>query len=1482
MAAVSATADVRTVDAYDNLASSAIQEPLNTFQNWFTRNYPTVSATREPSRKRRKLDNGDSIGFQPFETFEEGKSVVLAKVSINLRFPALAADRINPSSEDLKPLNVCLESFARDSAHEFRISLRDRRNTASGVNLTVTTKSLESIAVHLDAAATLRTTLNGRKRSNKAGAAFCRCVLYPPTQDQDGFKLEIEIRFLVGFSVVETLGPKTKLGRRDLGLLTRYFPDGSTDVNTAWALSDFYDSVHVPSTDTEISPKIQRSLSETKLYPFQQRAVDWLLRREGVAFPESGGDISPVDASVESNSPSFRLVQDANGETCYVSHLRGLVVPDLSMTNDPHRILKGGILCEEMGLGKTVELIALMCLNKRKLPGGEVYDAYTGAKVKSCGSTLIITPPSILEQWKNEIHAHAPELKVLHYKGLPPQTGYKKDHEAATVDNLMRHDVVLTTYNVLSREIHYAQPTLDRSLRHAKHYQPRKSPLVQISWWRVCLDEAQMVESGVSQAATVARVIPRCNAWAVSGTPLRKDIRDLRGLLTFLRYEPFCDCKAVWDRLDKLSFRTIFNRIAMRHSKDKIRQELRLPPQKRIVITVPFTAIEEQNYSEMMRQMCYACGLSQEGIPVQEDQDANDPEVIERMREWLVRLRQTCLHAHVGRRNRKALGAKNGPLRTVDEVLEVMIDQNDTLLKSEAREYILAQLACGHIKANAKDDERRSEHALEDYGKALEDSQSYVRGCRDELSLEKQKVGHAAAGLKDSLDPDNDQDSDNEDKGGEYLGRVPAIRKVLRSFLELEHACKFFIGTSYFQMKSNENLTKPESEDFRRLEKLEVDWYDKAKTIRKELLRESQSKAQRQMAKISSRKPFPPLPRIADLADLGGIENRKVLDMMDGVNDILNAQATQLEEWRQKIVDILLMPLVDEDEGKETTGDEYEDSTKVQDELYVYIMALRTLVADRNTAVNGLQDLLVEHELKAAEAQARLGLGHAPELVLKVAEAHQKLKPSVQDGSLKGIVSAVRSLLTSLQWPADGGDDRAATELAIVQKQFLEIQRISTMQAKVLTDLEKEQEMFRAAMNQRLEFYRQLQHISDTVAPWREELDEIFDAQEHIRQTNKRTRSSERLRGLKTKHTYLTNLRGENQKDMVHECIICKDDFEIGVLTICGHKYCKECINMWWHEHRNCPMCKRRLYASDFHDISFKPSEMKAQEEDHDQEGPSQPSTPVSSNTSIYSDISDSTMKEIKAIDLDGSYGTKIDMIARHLLWIRHNDPGAKSIIFSQFGDFLEVLREALKKWKVGASSISDKNGIHNFRTDPAVESFLLDAKSDSSGLNLVNATYVFLCEPLINPAIELQAIARVHRIGQQRPTTVFMYLISDTVEEAIYDISVSRRLEHMGRRRNAESVSRSGTATPAVQENALDAANSMEMEAAPLKQLLRKKGDGEIVQVDDLWNCLFGKPRKQQRAVLEREVGRHLRAEAAEQRIAQAAEDHRSGTACL
>lgn len=218
-------------------------------------------------------------------------------------------------------------------------------------------------------------------------------------------------------------------------------------------------------------------------------------------------------------------------------------------------------------------------------------------------------------------------------------------------------------------------------------------------------------------------------------------------------------------------------------------------------------------------------------------------------------------------------------------------------------------------------------------------------------------------------------------------------------------------------------------------------------------------------------------------------------------------------------------------------------------------------------------------------------------------------------------------------------------------------------------------------------------------------------------------------------------------------------------------------------------------------------------------------------------------------------------------MWIREHDPGSKSILFSQYSDFLQVLEGAFRQFKIGFTNIGSKEGIEKFKKDPNAECFLLDAKSDASGLNLVNATHVFLCEPLINVAIELQAIARVHRIGQHRPTTVYMYLISDTVEEAIYEISVSRRLAHMGKRSNG---SRSGSSTPVLQESTIDAANSLEMQQAPISKLLTKgKSGGEMVEKEDLWSCLFNRSQTRHDGsvaeALQSEVVRHLRAEVAQ-----------------
>lgn len=123
---------------------------------------------------------------------------------------------------------------------------------------------------------------------------------------------------------------------------------------------------------------------------------------------------------------------------------------------------------------------------------------------------------TISEQWISEIKAHAPHLKVTYYEGVKSR---KLDH-AIVMEDFATSDIIITTYAILASEINFTSLNPEKKLRRESKYQRPKSPLMQFSWWRVCLDEAQMVESGVSKAATVARMIPRINAWAITGTPV--------------------------------------------------------------------------------------------------------------------------------------------------------------------------------------------------------------------------------------------------------------------------------------------------------------------------------------------------------------------------------------------------------------------------------------------------------------------------------------------------------------------------------------------------------------------------------------------------------------------------------------------------------------------------------------------------------------------------------------------------------------------------------------------------------------------------------------------------------------------------------------------------------------------------------------------------------------------------------------------------
>ncbi|KAJ3478487.1 hypothetical protein NLG97_g8567 [Lecanicillium saksenae] len=1167
-----------------------------------------------------------------------------------------------------------------------------------------------------------------------------------------------------------------------------------------------------------------------------------------------------ADSVAQADCDTFRDIEDAEGNTVYLSDVFHVVTRNKAPWCLADRAMKGGILAEEMGLGKTLEIIGLILLNQREDTSSNHLEPEKDADgLLKTKATLIVTPESLRQQWMTEIARHAPSLRVINYQGCRK---LEEDEESQAVAELASYDVIITTYSVLSQELHFATDPPERSRRFERAYKRPKSPLVQISWWRVCLDEAQMIESGVSQAASVARVIPRINAWGITGTPVKDDVKDLFGLLLFLRYHPYCYANQVWNALitfHKPLFQKLFRSLALRHTKALVRDEILLPPQKRYVISMPFSAVEEQHYQGLFKNMAEECQMSLTGAPLLDDWDPEDYET--EMRTWLTRLRQTALHPEVGVYSRKLLGYnKERPMRTIEEVLNAMLEQSEAAIRIEERAYLSTKLTRGQLFENSP----RVKEALAIWEEVHDETAKLVEDARNKLAIaieeaKKNQESQPAPVVQQIHDSDSESDSDIDVV--DSRGKISELQRRLRSALEIHHKAVFFCANANFQMRDNAEMTEPESEEFHRLKKLEDDGYENAKVLRREILQESYRKANRHMTRIKKKaanQTFVEVPELVVKTEKG-IESGRVVDRLEVLYGELNEQANIMDEWREQVVQLLLRPLLDEEDDIEFTGEELVDSAKFQDDLMVYVQALRSVIADRQDAISGQTNELVKHETETSIKLAENGGGPAPEKMLALLQVRKQMKPHRSQISMRGAIGELRGLQTRLNRDAPSSS-REAIELKIVSDHLKRTQQLLTEQNKAATALESEIESFKDAMNARLEYYRQLQVVSDAVLPF--EGEKTAHVEERLGKMEQDARK--KLLSSEAKHRYLLNLKenGEggpgSKSNEPRMCVICQAPFVTGVLTVCGHQFCKECMMMWYKSHRNCPVCKKQLKPEQLHDIAIKPQQLQILSEGStDKPRQERQSNGVLRNGAIYSEFNADKLAEIKNIDLDGpSFTTKVDTLVRHLLWLRESDPGAKSIIFSQYRDFLTVLHNAFRRFRIGYASIDEANGISRFKNDPAVECFLLHARAHSSGLNLVNASHVFLCEPLLHTALELQAIARVDRIGQQHETTVWLYLVSGTVEESIYNLSVRRRMEHMSRatthtngdRRNGKKSAKSKATTPEPLDASIEEANTLELEHAALSKLMSKdRTAGEMIDKGDLWECLFGNVQEEE-----------------------------------
>ncbi|KAG2730887.1 hypothetical protein G9P44_006036 [Scheffersomyces stipitis] len=161
--------------------------------------------------------------------------------------------------------------------------------------------------------------------------------------------------------------------------------------------------------------------------------------------------------------------------------------------------------------------------------------------------------------------------------------------------------------------------------------------------------------------------------------------------------------------------------------------------------------------------------------------------------------------------------------------------------------------------------------------------------------------------------------------------------------------------------------------------------------------------------------------------------------------------------------------------------------------------------------------------------------------------------------------------------------------------------------------------------------------------------------------------------------------------------------------------------------------------------------------------------------------IKDSTSHEKKFMDILVQNSSKIQVLQQ--LCFPLIEANHKILIFSQFTKLLDLLHDWFNYQNIkicrldGSTSqaVRDEQ-ITQFNSDKDTKVFLLSTRAGGLGINLTAADTVILFDNDWNPQMDLQAIDRVHRIGQTNPVKVFRFLIRDSIEELLISSSCSKR----------------------------------------------------------------------------------------------------------
>uniref|UniRef100_A0A4W6EYH5 SNF2 histone linker PHD RING helicase n=1 Tax=Lates calcarifer TaxID=8187 RepID=A0A4W6EYH5_LATCA len=920
-------------------------------------------------------------------------------------------------------------------------------------------------------------------------------------------------------------------------------------------------------------------------------------------------------------------------------------------------------------------------------------------KPVSTGATLIISPSSICHQWVEEINRHirSSSLRVLVYQGV-------KKHGFIQPHMLAEQDVVITTYDVLRSELNYvdiphSNSKDGRRFRNQKRYMAVPSPLVAVEWWRICLDEAQMVECPTAKAAEMALRLASVNRWCVSGTPVQRGLEDLYGLVLFLGVDPYW-VKHWWDQLLYRPYRrgnteALYNVIAQllwRSAKKDVIDQIQIPPQTEEVHWLHFSPVEGHFYHRQ-HEVCSQDAL----VKLRKISDWSlklgslDRRTVNTILCPLLRLRQACCHP-------QAVRGEFLPLQKSTMTMEELLKSLQKKCRVECEEAH-RQLVCA-LNGLAGIHIIRDEfvEAAEMYREVLRSSEEH----KDRLKTDSLQRLHATHNLMELL-------------SAKHPGIPPTLRDD-RLSEEAEQLRQHYMTKYDSEVADAHQALQPVLQNIKELKRkvnLNSPWWldviqraircstddDLVSRIKNELT----SSYKQQASKLS-------------MAD----------------NFLLTTQMQDLMKSQKTVQDAV----------KSLEGPA---SKKVIDEAT--ICHLRPMRLPLNNCVFCKADeLFIDYESKLFSHTVKGQTAIFEEMI----EDEEGLVDDRLPTTSRGLWAASETERTLKAILSFAKAKRMDPELVEEGNTFMELFENWKKEYKVLHEYWMVLRNHVSAIDELGMATERLRvRLPDEPKPKLLHIIEPHEVEQNrVKLLNDQAVAKSQLQKKLGQFLYLTNLEKSQDKSTgglnPEPCPICARPLgqEWAVLT-CGHCFCNECIAIIVEQYSvgsrrraiKCAICRQ-----------------------------------TTSHTEISYVFTTQASSQDQDIPVKGSHSTKVEAVVRTLKKIQVTNPGAKCLVFSTWQSVLDIIAKALFDNNMEFSQI---NGIHkfqenlsSFKYEEKINILLLPLHTGSNGLNIIEATHVLLVEPILNPAHELQAIGRVHRIGQTKPTFVHRFLIKSTIEE--------------------------------------------------------------------------------------------------------------------